>query len=153
LKNEHNDETLILDQVEDLQKRTRTAIKSGSDALTHSLVVEYEKLLSNAWIQSLFLLNEQLKYEFSLLQTESATIPSKSKDDPLAQLKWLDNSISKLEMLVKRLVPTDMKTESELHPRVLDASGKLFHDGHYTEAIFNAFKALEEYVREKSGIK
>ena len=149
MKNEHSDEALILDQVKDLRKRTRSAIKSGNSSLTYSLALEYTKLVDNAFIHSLS--NKRLSYELSLLKTESTTIPPKSKDDPLVQLKWLDNSIPKLEMLVRRLLPTDEKPKLELHPRVLAASGKLLQDGHYSEAVFGAFKALEEYVREKSG--
>ena len=34
---------------------------------------------------------------------------------------------------------------------MITASGKLLQDKHYSQAIFEAFKALEEYVREKSG--
>jgi uncharacterized protein (TIGR02391 family) len=149
LKNKHCDEALILDQVKDLQKRTRSAIKSGSDSLTLSLTMEYTKLLRNAWIQSSS--DKKLYLEFRLLIAESATIPPKSKNDPLAQLKWLDNSIPKLEMLVKRLSPIDTRLELKLHPKVLAASGKLLQNRHYSQAIFEAFKTLEEYVREKSG--
>ncbi len=144
-----NDKTLILDQVKDLKRRIKSAIRSSNDTLTNALRMEYANLLFNASIQSFF--NDKFKYEFSSLKLEASTIPPKSKNDPLAQLKWLDNSTSKLEMLVKRLVPTDIKPESELHPKVLAASGKLLQDGYYSLAVFEAFKALEEYVREKSG--
>jgi uncharacterized protein (TIGR02391 family) len=146
-----NDKALILDQVKDLKRRTKSAINSGSDSLTQSLVMEYADIVANASIQSL--LGNKLTYEFSSLKADAATIPLKSKDDPLAQLKWLDNSISKLEMLVKRLIPTDTKPESELHPKVLAASGKLLKDGHYPQAVFEAFKALEAYVKAKSGVR
>jgi uncharacterized protein (TIGR02391 family) len=145
----NSDETLILDQVKDLKRRIKSAIKSGNDSLDYSLRMEYANLLYNASIQSF--VKGRLKLEISSLTSEVKTIPSKSKKDPLAQLKWLDNSVSKLEMIVKRLVPTDIKPESELHPKVLAASKKLLQDGHYPQAVFEAFKALEEYVREKSG--
>ncbi len=141
---------LITEQVKGLQKRTKAAIKSSTSALTPSLAFEYAKLLGNASILSLS--NDQLSYELSLLKTESATIPSKSKDDPLIQLKWLDNSISKLRILVRRLSP-DIEMELKLHPRVLNVSEKLFENGHYPQAVFEALKSLEEYVKEKSGIR
>jgi uncharacterized protein (TIGR02391 family) len=147
----NSDETLILDQVKDLKRRIKSAIKSGNDSLDYSLRMEYANLLYNASIQSF--VKGRLKLEISSLTSEVKTIPSKSKKDPLAQLKWLDNSVSKLEMIVKRLVPTDIKPESELHPKVLAASKKLLQDGHYPQAVFEAFKALEEYVKAKSGIK
>ncbi len=41
----------------------------------------------------------------------------------------------------------------DLHPEIIDASAKLFVDGHYSEAIFNAFKKVEILVKNKSGVK
>jgi len=38
----------------------------------------------------------------------------------------------------------------ELHPRVAAVVTELFKDGHYTEAVFNASKALINFVQEKS---
>ncbi len=37
-----------------------------------------------------------------------------------------------------------------LHPRIGDVSTDLYLDGHYSDAIFNASKALINYVKEKS---
>ena len=39
-----------------------------------------------------------------------------------------------------------------LHPRIQTCSSQLFRDGHYSQAIFEAFKALEHRVREMTGI-
>jgi uncharacterized protein (TIGR02391 family) len=39
-----------------------------------------------------------------------------------------------------------------LHPAVVSASSDLFVDGHYSQAIFEALKALEARVREQSGL-
>ncbi len=39
-----------------------------------------------------------------------------------------------------------------LHPAVLKAAGDLFTDGHYADAIFNAFKLIEVTVRDRSGL-
>lgn len=39
-----------------------------------------------------------------------------------------------------------------LHPRVTNASRALFKDGHYAQAIFEAFKAVENFVQGKSGL-
>jgi len=146
-----NDETLILDQVKDLKRKIKSAIKSRDDVLSDSLRIEYASLLYDSWAKSLS--NDNLYHKFSSLMQEFKVIPHKSKKDPLAQLKWLDNSTSRLEILVKRLDSSDMTEKSELHSKVLAASGKLLQDGHYPQAVFEAFKALEEYVKAKSGIK
>lgn len=39
-----------------------------------------------------------------------------------------------------------------LHSRVLSVSGALYTDGHYAQAILEAFKAVEVRVREMSGL-
>jgi len=39
----------------------------------------------------------------------------------------------------------------DLHPRVRDVARDLFMDGHPSEAVFNASKALVNYVKERSG--
>jgi len=41
----------------------------------------------------------------------------------------------------------------ELHPIIKKASKKLFRDGHYPQAILEAYKALINHVKEKSGKK
>jgi len=38
-----------------------------------------------------------------------------------------------------------------IHPRIQKASEKLFLDGHYSQAILEAFKAVNNLVKEKSG--
>jgi len=42
--------------------------------------------------------------------------------------------------------------EVKLHPEVQRVSANLFRDEHYSQAIFEAFKQLEVYVKEKSGV-
>ena len=37
-----------------------------------------------------------------------------------------------------------------MHPRIKDASARLFSDGHYADAVFNASKALVNFVKDKS---
>lgn len=39
-----------------------------------------------------------------------------------------------------------------LHPRIEKASRRQFLDGHYSDAIFNAFRAIEVSVKEKTGV-
>jgi len=48
--------------------------------------------------------------------------------------------------------PTAVFSKLKLHPKIREASEDLFKNGHYAEAIFNAFREVESFVKEKSGI-
>lgn len=48
--------------------------------------------------------------------------------------------------------PMTMFNRLELHPRTYEACVDLFKNGHYAEAIFNAFREVESYIKEKSGV-
>lgn len=70
-------------------------------------------------------------------------------------------SIDKNRLLLKKTKKTDPIQEVpvhielfeklRLHPKIVEVSGKLFKDGHYAQAIFEAFKAVNKFVKEKSG--
>jgi uncharacterized protein (TIGR02391 family) len=53
--------------------------------------------------------------------------------------------------LVRKSVPRGLELE-RLHPAILEAAGRLFADGHYGPAIFEAYKAVEVRVRNLSGV-
>jgi uncharacterized protein (TIGR02391 family) len=46
--------------------------------------------------------------------------------------------------------PIQLFDALQFHQRVIQASRGLFKDGHYAEAIFEAFKAVENFVRDKA---
>jgi len=151
--------SLLIEQISSFKKRLQSAIKSGSTALAPSLAFEYLKLIISAIgaVGS----DSELFREVLLLKSEVNLYPLKiPKDDPLIQLKWLDNSISKLETIVKKgplmakptWVPV-IPPELNLHPKVLAVSTKLFCDGHYSQSIFEALKALESYVSDKASVQ
>jgi len=48
-------------------------------------------------------------------------------------------------------LPIQLFDAMQFHPRVVKASKSLFADGYYAQAIFEAFKAVENFVKEKSG--
>lgn len=52
--------------------------------------------------------------------------------------------------LVMAVHPFD---ERNIHPSIVKASLKLFNDGHYSQAVFEAFKYIEIYIKKLSGIK
>ncbi len=48
-------------------------------------------------------------------------------------------------------LPVYLFDKMQFHPRVVKASKTLFTNGHYAEAIFAAFRAVENFVRKKAG--
>src|SRR4030042_3099257 len=40
----------------------------------------------------------------------------------------------------------------QFHPKVVEASKSLFETGHYAQAIFEAFKAVNNFVKTKTGL-
>jgi len=70
---------------------------------------------------------------------------------PVASIDWRDIRVTPR--------PKDHGEESgylfdnmHLHPKIIDASEALFKDGHYAQAIFEAFKAVENFVKQKTGL-
>ncbi|MFC2001309.1 TIGR02391 family protein [Chloroflexota bacterium] len=47
--------------------------------------------------------------------------------------------------------PVDIFDKMQLHPRIIRASKSLFHSRHYAEAIFAAFKAVNNFTKRKTG--
>ncbi|RLI96212.1 MAG: TIGR02391 family protein [Candidatus Aenigmatarchaeota archaeon] len=63
-----------------------------------------------------------------------------------------------VEFEIRRLTePSDRLSflfdELKLHPIIRKSSRKLFRDGHYAQAILEAYKALNKYVKQKSKLK
>jgi len=46
----------------------------------------------------------------------------------------------------------DLLYERNIHPRIIEVSGQLFANGHYPQAIFEAFKEINTQVKAKSGL-
>jgi uncharacterized protein (TIGR02391 family) len=84
----------------------------------------------------------------------------------LTTLKTILQSIIDKHELVETKPQTTYKREPEdtdelllnaydaikLHPKITDASRELFKNGHYAQAIFEACKAVENFVQDKSGL-
>jgi uncharacterized protein (TIGR02391 family) len=77
--------------------------------------------------------------------------------------RGIPRTVAMLEGLVKRLQEkrADLTSDStarvrsafdqvELHPRIAGVAAELYKNGHYAEAVFNASKALINFVQEKS---
>ena len=48
--------------------------------------------------------------------------------------------------------PINLFEAMQFHPKIVNASRALFEDGHYAQAIFEAFKAVENFVQDKSDL-
>ena len=49
-------------------------------------------------------------------------------------------------------LPVYLFEKMQFHPKIINASRALFEDEHYAQAIFEAFKAVENFVQDKSGL-
>jgi len=78
-------------------------------------------------------------------------------DSGMAQL--LKSRIKKWMILTEESSKAEVEKEnkflleSKLHEKIVKASKKLFDDGHYSQAIFEAVKILEKEIKEKSDVK
>jgi uncharacterized protein (TIGR02391 family) len=73
---------------------------------------------------------------------------SEMKSIPITTLDWHDIKVRKNKE-VKETTPISIPIQ--LHPKVLEVSKSLFETGHYSQAIFEAFKAVNNFVKEKTG--
>jgi len=64
-------------------------------------------------------------------------------------MKHKTKGFSEVELRQENKLPKVLK----LYPKVVSASEKLFQDGHYSQAIFDALKVLEKEIKAKSGIR
>jgi uncharacterized protein (TIGR02391 family) len=92
-------------------------------------------------------------------------IMGQSESESQAQFRAsLPNAITRVEGLIAKLeekradLGVDPTTRArttfqgmDLHPRIADVCADLYRDGHYSEAVFNASKAIVNYVRERSA--
>ena len=49
-------------------------------------------------------------------------------------------------------MPIELFDKLQFHSEIIKASRSLFESGHYAQAIFDAFKAVNQFVKEKSGL-
>lgn len=81
------------------------------------------------------------------------------EDEPETELGRAGHLLSALELCLlvdvssafSGVQPSTIYDLLQLHPRIQDASEKLFKDSYYPQAVFEAFKTLIILVKEKSG--
>jgi uncharacterized protein (TIGR02391 family) len=74
-----------------------------------------------------------------------------------ASVRYPESSEEEVEDLLRdvKSMPAGMQqqlTKLQLHPRLLEVAGQLFVDGHYRQAILDAYIALVEAVKRKTGL-
>ncbi|MFC1949253.1 TIGR02391 family protein [Chloroflexota bacterium] len=99
-----------------------------SNSKRSSLQIRYKKLIRRIQLEVNSIIQ---KYEMLDLEMSSQ---DKSKDN---------NSITSLDVLFDAM---------QFHNEIIMASKSLFESKHYAEAIFEAFKAVENFVRETTGL-
>jgi len=114
--------------------------------------VDYQKFSNAEWRADIRLMGDEVhqsNYQYNL--TTRKTI--------------LQSIIDKHEILETKTQPKSKREPKDteellmylydaihLHPKVVTASRALFENEHYAQAIFEAFKAVENFVRDKSGL-
>ncbi len=139
----------IIEQIDTLRTEVRRAIRTQDITLTLDHVLAYGRIMETVMLK---LKPQSPLLQYTMKEAESLQ-DSKSRGGALGQLKWLDNRLKTLKTTLNNLSQGSKLQDIEFHPKVIATSQKLFQDGHYPQAIFETFKALEQYVKEKSQIK
>jgi len=69
----------------------------------------------------------------------------------IKSIDWRDIKITKQPKKNAKETASLLDT-IQLHPKVVEVSKSLFETGHYTQAIFEAFKAVNNSVKKKAGL-
>jgi len=67
-------------------------------------------------------------------------------------LEFEEKSVKKTEQKDTAKSPIQLFDSMKFHPKVVEASRGLFKDRYYSQAIFEAFKAVNNFVKEKSEL-
>jgi uncharacterized protein (TIGR02391 family) len=123
-----------------LQDKQTFSMKTYGDPL--------ENLLESVDICSRFLvsLSEELKNH----PEDVLDVPAHSNDKVKTAKARQSISIRKPKDANEALL--DVYDAIKLHPKITSASRALFRDGHYAQAIFEAYKAVENFVQDKSEL-
>jgi uncharacterized protein (TIGR02391 family) len=81
------------------------------------------------------------------LQKARAALPKRS---PIVVRKEAETKDEVVED--KPITPNRLFDLLSFHPRIVKASKSQFKSGHYADAIFNAFRCIEVFAKEKSGL-
>jgi len=77
---------------------------------------------------------------------------TRGKVTSMSPLKSREITSKRTRTEEKSIAPNRLYDLLNFHPRIVKASRSQFKSGHYTDAIFNAFRCIEVFAKEKSGI-
>ena len=127
-------------------KYSENIFKSIKDATLRNLIEEKKETLWKQFEnQSNYFSYEPRTSED--IEIETGTMYSLST----FELGLIDDFFACQEKVSKEVDPNTVFNLLELHWVIKNASEKLFKDKHYAQAIFEAYKALINYVKKKSG--
>jgi len=116
-------------------------IKSSLDAWLLSLRAEHHKLSDDAINKCLDLITVTIGHLEQEIQN--------GKRDPNTGERVIPEKTKTLEIDGSNMIT--LFDAMQLHPRIEKASKSLFENQHYAQAIFEAFKAVENFVQDKSN--
>jgi len=153
--------------------------KQENGMLTRKQQIDFESLRSKLWrgygslekvigpcprfVRKGFLGSE----EYNLF--DLAIGPQRGMTNTTDVLEALETAICILDRVIGRLettiiampiqLPQDIAEppnllfeKMQLHPKIIAVSKRLFQDGHYPQAIFEAFKAVDNFVKKRTGL-
>jgi len=97
--------------------------------------------------------NPKLKKEFSKINGSIEAITKyKNSQSSLEEINWIEEHWPNIEIVIDETESSLSQLEDKnIHPEILLVSEKLFNDGHYAQAIEEAFKKIVLLVKQKSG--
>lgn len=114
------------------------------------------KILGMNWdafvysLSSLYMIPEQFTALDRAINVVTTAI-GKIESIPIASTDWRDLKVTQYPRARVEKVSPSLDT-IQLHPRIIEVSQSLFESGHYSQAIFEAFKAVNNFVKEKTGL-
>ena len=146
--------TMCLSDLQVLEEKCNRDIQSKNSNRAHSYLKEYNRLL--CIIKEL---RPEVASDFELMKTTWLENVDSNADTNIVIKTRIDYQTSRL---LRRINDYDETSPSilaykilkgmGLHAEVIKVSEKLFCDGHYSSAIFEAFKTVEIAVKNKSGL-
>lgn len=113
---------------------------------------DYNKFTKAEWRADMQLMGDEVHQNNYLHNLAIRKTILQSILDKHAIIGMGTNSSEKIEGNGTIESPNGIFGNMHFHPVVIKASEKLFKDGHYSQAIFETYKAIEEVVKDKSGL-